>query len=150
MIAFTDGATFRTNPGPSGIGVAYYKVPCSSPEGYPPDATLCEPIGHATNNEAEYSAVIRAIEHWVLELADGTDPKLEINSDSLLVVKQLEGDWKTKSKKLRPYQEQAKWLIELVETAGGSVSIRHIPREENEVADTLSKAAAGLAADEVE
>lgn len=125
LVIFTDGASFG-NPGPMGIGVVIYRDGKKVAE-------MSEYIGNGTNNIAEYTAVMRALEY-----AKGSgDKEVRVRSDSQLVVRQLNGDYKVKDEKLRALKRQVDGLC-----AGMSVSFEHIPREKNEEADTLSKEAA--------
>jgi len=123
---YTDGAA-RGNPGPAGSGAALVA----------PDGTVIAEVtrflGHATNNVAEYTALIiglqeasrRGIEH------------LDVRMDSLLVVQQMKGLWRIKHPGLKPLALQAGALL-----AGfPSRTIEHIPREENGIADALANRA---------
>jgi ribonuclease HI len=125
LIIFTDGASLG-NPGPMGIGVVAFRHGKKIRE-------IGEHIGNGTNNIAEYTAVIRA-----LEFANGEGEKqVHIKSDSQLVVRQMNGEYKVKDEKLKPLKSRAEALC-----AGITVKFEHIPREQNSEADALSKAAA--------
>ena len=127
LVIFTDGCCLG-NPGPMGIGVVIYRDGVRVEE-------LDEYIGDGTNNVAEYTAVIRA-----LETAHGMgETKIQLKSDSLLLVKQLNHEYKVKDAKLRPLKEQVNGLCH-----GLEVHFEHIPREKNSEADKLSKEAAEL------
>jgi ribonuclease HI len=118
----TDGGA-RGNPGPAAY--AYVIVQ----EGAPPiEEAGC--LGHATNNQAEYTALVRALEH---ASRLGTDRKLLIRSDSELMVKQMNGEYRVKDAGLRPLYEQACSLRRKFP----SVTIRHVPRAQNAWADRL-------------
>ena len=83
-----------------------------------------------TNNVAEYEAC-------VLSLQAATEKKiksLKVYSDSALVICQLNGEWKTRDSKLVPYQEFIKKLIKQFE----DITFKHLPREENYLADALA------------
>jgi ribonuclease HI len=158
ILAYCDGASFSTEwqngdglrRGPSGVGVAFYYEDRLPEDNFPPFDTLCIPIGIKTNNEAEYRAVIDAIEYWVLEMDHPvTFDHLVVRSDSQLIVNQINGWWKVKNDRLAEYHKRALFLIDIVNKADGKIDIEWIPRERNEQADILSKAAAGLAEDEV-
>jgi ribonuclease HI len=126
---FTDGGA-RGNPGPAGIGVVI--------EGQHP-GEISEYIGKATNNIAEYKALIRG-----LQKAHQLGYKeLEILCDSQLVVEQVKGNYKVKEPHLKPLREQVSALILEFE----NVSIKHIPREQNEEADKLVNQAIDAAVD---
>lgn len=84
---------------------------------------------HGTNNDAEYEGLLLA-----LRLARQMGVKrLKIRSDSKLVVEQVLGNWKVKEESLRPYVIAARSLAAEFE----SCEIKHVPREENVVADAL-------------
>jgi len=123
FIVHTDGGS-RGNPGPSGIGVVIN------------DKEYSEYIGEGTNNEAEYRAVILALQKSKSLLAarklDLNTP-IEIYLDSELVCEQLSGGYKVKEESLWPYF-MAVWNLrrELK-----NVSFHHIPREQNSQADKL-------------
>jgi ribonuclease HI len=93
---------------------------------------------HSTNNVAEYVGAIRALEH--LRAMNYTGDVL-VEGDSELVIRQVNGEYQVRAEHLKAYHE---WL----RTLCGSfrkVEFRHIPREENAVADLLSKRAIELA-----
>jgi ribonuclease H / adenosylcobalamin/alpha-ribazole phosphatase len=118
----TDGGA-RGNPGPAAFGYVL--------EGE--DGTTLaahgEAIGTATNNVAEYRALIAGLEKAV-EL--GVDD-LEVVSDSELVVKQMRGEYKVKKATLKELSEEAAGLARQFE----SVTYTAVPREHNELADRL-------------
>lgn len=120
---FTDGGS-RGNPGPAAIGgVIKY-------DGKQHD--FAEYIGETTNNQAEYQAILFAL-NWVKE---NTVDDIEVNCflDSQLVVEQLKGNYKMKNEGLKPLF----WEIrEIIMDLGGKVSFTHIPREQNKDADAL-------------
>lgn len=124
-ILHTDGGA-RGNPGPAGIGVVL------KTEGQP-IRELAEPIGEATNNVAEYRALIAG-----LELALACDiSEIEIYVDSELVVAQIQGRWKIKNDRLRALSGKARSLMGRF----GSASIAHVRRHLNERADELANQA---------
>ncbi|MFB6284113.1 MAG: reverse transcriptase-like protein [Halobacteria archaeon] len=122
-----DGAS-RGNPGEAAGG---YVV---SESGVVDEGSV--KIGRATNNEAEYRALIAG-----LEAADklGYDD-IEAVGDSQLVVKQVSGEWSCRAENLEPLLEVVRELRGLFDR----FEIRHVPRESNERADEL----ANLALDE--
>jgi ribonuclease HI len=129
MAPFTvnvDGGA-RGNPGPAAIGVVL-----RDPDGAVLEE-LGETIGRATNNVAEYRALLRGIE---LAAAHGAT-EVELVGDSELVVRQVEGRYKVKDATMRELHAEA--MREL----GGfqSWSIRHVRREANADADRLVNAA---------
>jgi ribonuclease HI len=127
LIIYTDGASLG-NPGPMGIGIVIYKGKLRVEE-------LSEYIGVGTNNIAEYTAVIKALQtaHRMGER------EVHIKSDSQLVVRQLNGEYKVKDLKLKPLKRKIDHLCK-----GLEVHFEHIPRDKNEEADQLSKEAAEL------
>jgi ribonuclease HI len=118
----TDGGA-RGNPGPAAYG---YVVEAE-------DGTVLaahgETIGTATNNEAEYRALVAGLEK-ALEL--GAD-ELQVVSDSELVVKQMRGEYKVKKPTLRELWHEAAQLARQFK----SVSYTAVRREHNELADRL-------------
>ncbi len=127
LVAYTDGASMG-NPGPMGIGVVIYK------DGFRVEE-LSKYIGRGTNNIAEYSAVIKALEtaHQMGE------KQIHVKSDSQLVIRQLGGAYKVKDPKLKTLKRRIDRL-----SRGLIVSFEHIPRERNREADLLSKKGAKL------
>ncbi len=119
---YADGAS-RSNPGPAGIGVVIYL------EGNEIH-TISEYIGEATNNEAEYLAVIKGLE-YILEKY-----QISVNCylDSQLVVEQVKGNYRVSAKNLKPLNKQ---LVSLV-TKFHEINFYHIPREKNSRADELA------------
>ena len=117
---FTDGGA-RGNPGPAAIGIVLKKG----------DDILVQKakrIGNATNNQAEYEALI-------LGLHEGQKHTKELKCflDSELVVKQLNGEYRVRDEKLKPLYEKVKKVVEDFE----KVTFHHIPREKNKLADLL-------------
>jgi ribonuclease HI len=123
---YTDGGS-RGNPGPAGIGVLLCQEHTDWAEEF------CEYIGAATNNRAEYVALLKGLR---LALQRGVK-RLEHRSDSQLIVRQLEGSYKVKSPELKELHKQA------LELAGSFASFRtvHVPREQNRRADELANRA---------
>ena len=117
-----DGGS-RGNPGPAGIGIV---VRDGSGEVV---AEAGETIGVATNNVAEYRALLRGIEL----AAEHGATELELVGDSQLVVQQVAGGYKVKHAGLKPLHEEAKRALREFD----SWSIRHVPRAENADADRL-------------
>jgi ribonuclease HI len=93
----------------------------------------------STNNEAEYQAVIGALK-YLLRLRPQR-PETQILSDSELVVKQINGDYKVKNSRLQKLHKEAHSLIERA-SFNGHITFKHIPREENARADGISRVAA--------
>lgn len=123
---FTDGGS-RGNPGEAAIGVVVIDM-----ENGKKLAEIAKCIGKATNNMAEYSAVLEAL-HWVKEQGQKTT-ELDFYLDSELVVKQLKGEYKVKDPNLKVIYFKVKQLIfEL----GNISSFTAVKREKNREADAL-------------
>ncbi len=121
IIVNTDGGA-RGNPGPAGIGVVF------SDSEEKVISTYHKYIGEATNNVAEYKALV-----WALELAKNYEfDKIECRLDSELVVKQLNGEYKVKDQVLKELYSKVKEL-----TFFKPVSFSHVRREKNKLADKL-------------
>jgi ribonuclease HI len=128
LTIYTDGAS-SGNPGPASIGAVI-----RDGQGRVV-SRISRSIGRTTNNQAEYRAVIAALEEAARLGAD----KVDIKSDSELVVKQLKGRYRVKKATLRPlYQE----VVRLAGTLK-AFTITHIPREQNREADSLANQALG-------
>jgi ribonuclease HI len=119
---FTDGGA-RGNPGPAAFGYVL-----EAEDGTMLDARG-EKIGVATNNVAEYSALIAGLE---AALERGVTD-LEVVSDSELVVKQMRGEYKVKNEALRGLSQEAARLARQL----GKVAYTAVRREHNELADRL-------------
>jgi ribonuclease HI len=118
----TDGGA-RGNPGPAAYGYVL-----EAEDGTVLDARG-ETIGVATNNVAEYRALIAGLEKAV-EL--GID-ELEVVSDSELLVKQMQGEYRVKNEALRELNDEANSLEQKL----GRVRYKAVRREHNELADKL-------------
>jgi ribonuclease HI len=122
--AFIDGAS-RNNPGESGIGVILKDEDGKTVEkvfGY---------IGTATNNIAEYTALAAC-----LKLVNSMHcRKLLVHSDSELMVKQMNGEYRVKDATLKRHFQK---VHKLLENAPFEFEIRHVLREENKEADQLA------------
>ena len=128
---FVDGGA-RGNPGQAGAGILV-----ENSEGRMIKKIL-KPLGVATNNEAEYHAVIIGLEN-ALDILGGEAKEAEINLylDSELVGRQLKGEYRVKSAKLKSLHQKAMGLLPLF----SQVSIINIPREKNKEADKLANMA---------
>lgn len=116
-----DGAA-RGNPGP-----AAYAFIINGPGTQAVEEKGC--LGSTTNNQAEYTALVRALQKAV-ELGI---QRLLVHSDSELLVKQMNGEYRVKNESLRELYDQAKELSRRLER----VTFRHVPREQNKRADEL-------------
>lgn len=90
-------------------------------------------IGEATNNEAEYAALLRGL----VEARELGYSAVEAVGDSELIVRQVDGDWRCKAENLKPLRAE---VVKVAEDFD-EFEIRHVPREENAEADDLANAA---------
>jgi len=119
---FVDGGS-KGNPGPAAIGGVIYD------EVFNGVKTFKEYIGEATNNQAEYRALLKG-----LTLAKEQGIKLlKLNMDSELVIKHLTGEYAVKDEQLKKYYDEATALLKNFD----DVQKRHVKREFNKVADSL-------------
>jgi ribonuclease HI len=122
-LVMVDGAA-RGNPGHAGCGVAIFDG----------NGTLVKELsrylGHTTNNVAEYEGLLMGLEA-VLELGE---KRICVQSDSQLLVRQLNGQYRVRDEKLKPLFEQALRLLRQFE----AYRILHVPREMNRLADRLA------------
>ena len=122
---YCDGAS-RSNPGDASIGVSINKDKVEID-------TIKKKIGINTNNVAEYLGLIAALEYCVENKVNN----VKIFLDSLLIVQQVNMEYKVKSKKLQTHYEKSLKLIEQIE----DIEIHHIRREFNSRADQLANEA---------
>jgi ribonuclease HI len=127
-----DGGS-RGNPGPAGVGVVL------AADDATPLVTLGKFIGQATNNAAEYMALIVGLR----EAAKLGARKLLIRGDSELVIKQMRGEYRVKNPALKHLFDQAQTLVRDFE----SVSFEHNLRHHNSLADRLANLAMDRKAD---
>jgi len=126
LVLHVDGSV-EGNPGPGAIGVVI-----EDGHGTPVEA-WGEAIGHCTNNQAEYQALLAALRK-ARRLGAKT---VTVRSDSQLLVRQFLGEYKVRDTKLKPLHEEARRLAR----AFDSFEIVHIPREQNRAADRLANRA---------
>ncbi len=132
IIIHTDGGS-RGNPGPAAIGVTIES------HDHDPDAPKWfkkykERIGEATNNVAEYKALIKAlVEAKKILKKESKLTDLEVRMDSELICRQMIGQYKVKDANMRVLFDEAQKLIPNFK----SVRFLHIPRENNKEADKL-------------
>ena len=123
---FPDGAS-RGNPGPAAIGIVFRRKEGEAL------AQHCEAIGRATNNGAEYRAVVTALEFcqkWGIK-------RVHLKMDSELIARQLLGVYRVKSPELRPLYQQVVFI-----TRGlAEFEVTHLRREQNAHADALANQA---------
>lgn len=135
-IVHIDGGA-RGNPGPAGAGVVIVDAEDGTPvheAGYF--------LGRATNNVAEYEGLVRALE---LASAIGAD-RLTLHSDSQLLVRQINGEYRVKSSDLRPLFERAQSLLRRFR----HWTVEHVGRERNVRADELANRAMDARANVIE
>lgn len=126
ITAYCDGGS-RGNPGPAGFGVFIQGADGETV------AELSEYLGKHTNNYAEYSGLLAALD---FALTQG-HRRLKVVSDSELMVKQIKGQYKVNSPELRPLYEEAKRRIARLD----GFQIQHVLREKNQRADRLANLA---------
>jgi len=125
-VIYADGAS-RGNPGPAAIGVTIKDKRGKL------ITFISQRIGRATNNQAEYRAIIAALEEAIRLGAKQVDIKM----DSELVVKQINGEYRVKKATLKPLYQQVKQLQGSLE----GFAITHILRQQNIEADKLANKA---------
>jgi ribonuclease HI len=123
ITAFFDGGA-RSNPGPGGYGV--YIVD----EQGTVLAELSGSLGITTNNIAEYTGLIAALQ-WAV---DHAVKQIAIKGDSLLIIEQMRGNYKVKNEGLKPLHMKARMLVMQI----GDVTFEHVRRDLNKDADRLS------------
>jgi ribonuclease HI len=123
LTVHTDGAS-RGNP-----GAAAFAFVISRDGAAPVEEAGC--LGTLTNNQAEYSALVRALKR-ALELEPAA--AVVVHSDSELMVKQMRGEYRVKNEELQPLYEEAR---DLARRLGGGVTFRHVRRALNARADAL-------------
>lgn len=126
IIVNTDGGA-RGNPGPAAVGVVITDINKRK------IVSFGKCIGVATNNTAEYQAVIEAL-LWIKNNLNHHELKKIFFLDSMLIVNQLNGVFKIKAKHLKELIMQAKASEQEI---GGEVEYHFIPREQNSAADSL-------------
>ena len=126
LVIFTDGAS-RGNPGPAAIGAIVKDETGNN------IASISQAIGHTTNNQAEYLAIIAALERAINLGAS----QVEVRSNSELVTRQLNGQYRVKKASLRPLYLKVKQLQGQLQ----GLTITCIPRQQNREADRLANLA---------
>ncbi|GAB3414489.1 ribonuclease HI [Haloparvum alkalitolerans] len=122
---YFDGAS-RGNPGPAAVGWCLVTSDGIVAEGG-------ERVGRATNNQAEYAALIRALE----AARDYGFEEVDVRGDSELIVKQVRGEWNANDPTLREKRVRVRELLD----AFDRWSLAHVPRDINERADELANEA---------
>jgi ribonuclease HI len=127
----TDGGA-RGNPGPAGIGIVFFDEAEKEIHKY------CEYISEATNNQAEYRAIIKALgilkkSKWFAENNVSTS-EIICRLDSQLVVEQINGNFKIKNEGIKGLIDQIRALLSDVKS---NISFIHVSREKNKLADKM-------------
>jgi ribonuclease HI len=125
-LAFVDGAS-RGNPGPAAAGVVFKGEDGSVLK------NIAVRLGTATNNTAEYYGLILAMQEALIMRAD----ELEIFTDSQLVARQFTGEYKIKE----PSLQQLSVIVSHLKRGFKKVTVTHVPREENKLADAQANLA---------
>lgn len=126
FVLHADGAA-RGNPGPAGAGALLLN------DRGEVVAELSRALGRATNNRAEYEALVMGLE----EAKRRGATELVVRLDSELVVRQLRGEYRVKHKGLQPLAQRALRLLSELP----SFRLEHVPRERNAIADRLANEA---------
>jgi len=133
LIAYIDGSCFG-NPGESGFGVVVQDITGRV------IASLGRYIGHGTNNIAEYRGLLGAI-----DLAASLNAtSIQVYSDSELLVKQMQGEYRIKKPHLIQLHRQ---ILNALKNGNLFLEIKHISRTKNKVADDLARKAIKMKAD---
>ena len=127
VLIYTDGAA-RGNPGPAGAGAILRDADDGTVL-----AEIAEPLGHATNNVAEWTAVRLALEKAVRLGATHVDLRM----DSELVARQISGIYRVKHPDLKPIHAAVMEMLRRLD----SYTVGHVPRALNKDADRLSNVA---------
>jgi ribonuclease HI len=123
VVICTDGASLG-NPGPAAVGAVV------EDEQGRLVARISQRIGLATNNQAEYTAIITALEEAIRLGAEEAD----VRSDSQLIVRQIRGEYRVKNVLLKPLYKRIKRLQEVFK----AFTISHIPGRQNNEAHKLA------------
>ncbi len=128
LLIFTDGGS-RGNPGPAALGVTILNEKDETVH------EIAKYIGTATNNEAEYNAVLASLT-WLEEagLASYSPTQITWKLDSKLVVEQLLKHWKIKEPRMAQLAQECWKILTKLDVP---TSFVHVPREENRRADEL-------------
>jgi ribonuclease HI len=126
LTIYVDGAS-RGNPGPAAIGVVIKDEKGTT------TSKLSYYIGRKTNNQAEYTALIMALQEATRLGVD----QVCINTDSQLMAEQINGNYRVRNAHIRPLFDKAMQLLKAFQR----YSVDHIPRESNSEADDLANEA---------
>lgn len=126
-IVYSDGGA-RGNPGPAAYGFVVYD---KNKKKIYQEGKI---IGTATNNQAEYTGVLKALEYFNTKNTSYQNANIQFFLDSSLVVEQLSGNFKIKNEDLKKLFLR---ILELTQKLGVSTQYSHVKREFNKQADTL-------------
>jgi ribonuclease HI len=126
IVIYSDGAA-RGNPGPAGAGAVLQDSKGKV------KSEVCRYLGEMTNNQAEYHALLLALN----EAKKLGATRLRIYADSELVVRQINGDYRVKNQGLKPLFQEIMNRLRGV----GVYTIEYLPREKNKRADKLANLA---------
>lgn len=126
-IVYSDGGA-RGNPGPAAYAFLIYDK--NMKKIYQEGKT----IGVATNNQAEYTGVLKALEYFNAKNTNYQDANIQFFLDSSLVVEQLSGNFKIKNNNLKKLFLR---ILELSQKLGATINYAHVKREFNKQADQL-------------
>lgn len=130
ITVYTDGGS-RGNPGHSGYGLVIYN---DSQKILFQESKY---LGVKTNNEAEYSGLIGALE-WLNQNQDAKILKINLYSDSQLMIRQIQGKYKVKAPNLKPFFQKAQELIASIKIP---IIFQDVRRDFNKLADELANQA---------
>ncbi|MEK7202529.1 MAG: ribonuclease HI family protein [Patescibacteria group bacterium] len=131
IVIHTDGAS-RGNPGAAAIAFVIDGLPSGALE-------YKKAIGIYSNNQAEYRAMLSALEKLVeLEIKDS---EIDFLADSELMIKQIKGEYRVKDANLRPLYDQAMGHFATLKAGGNELQFTAIRRERNTRADRLANIA---------
>lgn len=134
LALYCDGGS-RSNPGPSGLGIAGYHINSDGTKECIFEKGVYHP--NCSNNTAEYLALREGLLY-----ALGSDYKnIEFYSDSKLIVEQVSGRWKVKCMELKDLAHRCMAQVHMLKQSGVQVSVTWIPREKNVHADSLANLA---------
>jgi ribonuclease HI len=134
LAIYVDGGS-RSNPGPSGLGIAGYHISVDGTKECIFEKGVF--LENCSNNFAEYLALIQGL-NYALE-SDYNN--IEIYSDSKLIVEQVTGRWKVKCCDLKDLAQSSITRMQQIRKSGVQVTIKWIPREQNVHADSLANLA---------
>lgn len=132
FVAICDGAC-SGNPGPASIGVVIWeRFKASDAQKKAPTKVIRKHIGVATNNDAEWKAILEALSYCK---SHAERDHIFLYTDSQLVTFQAQGKWKIKEPRMREYKAQFDAFVRHAESRGQEVHIAWVPRQMTFLAD---------------